>query len=313
MAVARPLPVVDVAVGIVRAAHGRVLMAERTARQVAAGFWELPGGKIDPGETPAEAAARELDEEIGIRAIAMRPRIAYEHVFPTKRVRLHFFAIDSWSGAPRGREGQRLAWVDPAKPWVAPVLPSNERLLAALGLPPVCLALQPLHSGATAESLRRLAEALSDGVRCITVREPHLTSDQRIAFARRVDALAHRYGAHVLLDGTPLEAQRAGVPGFVSSAAELHRLTRRPSVRLWAATCHSARDLARAAALGADAAIVSPIFSNAPGDGTPFGWDGLRRLAESAPIAIYAEGGMTRALLPEAQRVGAAGIFVAEF
>ena len=309
---ARPLPVVDVAAGIVRAADGRVLMAERTARQVAAGFWELPGGKIDAGETSAEAAARELEEEVGIRALSMRPRIAYDHAFPTKRVRLHFFEIESWSGTPRGREGQRLAWVDPARPSVAPVLPSNDRLLVALGLSPLCLAFETVRGGSTTDSLRRLADALSGGVRCIVVREPHLTPDQRIAFARRVDTLARPFGAHVLLHGTPLEAHRAGTAGLLSPVEELHRLARRPHVRLWGAICNDVRDLTHAVALGADVAVVSPIFSDASYTVAPLGWEGLRRLAESAPITIYAEGGMARASLPQAQRAGAAGIVVTE-
>ena len=89
-------------------------MAERTPGQVSPGFWELPGGKIDAGESAEQAAIRELDEEIGIRALAVRPWIAYEHVFPLRRIRLHFFKVERWEGTPHGREGQRLAWIDPA-------------------------------------------------------------------------------------------------------------------------------------------------------------------------------------------------------
>ena len=47
--------IVDVAACIVRSPDGRVLMAERTAGQISPGFWELPGGKVDPGETPRAA------------------------------------------------------------------------------------------------------------------------------------------------------------------------------------------------------------------------------------------------------------------
>ena len=79
--------IVDVAACIVRSPDGRVLMAERTAGQISPGFWELPGGKVDPGETPRAAAARELNEEVGRSAEATRPWIAYEHAFPLRRVR----------------------------------------------------------------------------------------------------------------------------------------------------------------------------------------------------------------------------------
>ena len=61
--------VIEVAASIVSAPDGRVLMAERTPGQVSPGFWELPGGKIDAGESAEHAAIRELDVEIGIRAL----------------------------------------------------------------------------------------------------------------------------------------------------------------------------------------------------------------------------------------------------
>ena len=128
-------PVIEVAVAVVQDDRGHVLLAERTARQVAAGFWELPGGKIDSGESASAAAVRELDEETGIHATAFRPWLCYVHAFPTKRVRLHIFRVERWRGTPVGREGQRLAWVDPAEPGVAPLLPSNARAMFALGLP----------------------------------------------------------------------------------------------------------------------------------------------------------------------------------
>jgi len=88
------LPVVDVAVSIVRAPDGRVLMPERTARQISAALCDLPGGNIDPGDMAEEAVVRELDEEIGIRPHQLRPGIHYELPFRTRRIRLQFFRVD---------------------------------------------------------------------------------------------------------------------------------------------------------------------------------------------------------------------------
>jgi len=99
------MPVVDVAVCVVQKPDGQVLLTERTPRQVAAGFWEMPGGKIEPGETPAQAAARELQEETGLAATGLTPWIAYEHQFNTRRLRLHFFRTRAWQGTPRGGRG----------------------------------------------------------------------------------------------------------------------------------------------------------------------------------------------------------------
>src|SRR5215213_4782961 len=98
-------PVVDVAVGVLRAPDGRVLLTERRPGKDAAGFWELPGGQIEPGESPAQAAARELLEEVGIQADELAPWRVYEHDFPSKRVRLHWFNVRRWSGEANGWHG----------------------------------------------------------------------------------------------------------------------------------------------------------------------------------------------------------------
>lgn len=299
-----PLPVVDVAACIVRSGDGRVLLAERSARQVSAGFWELPGGKIDRGETPPRTAARELYEEVGIEAHSLAPWAAYEHRFPTKRVRLRFFRVDDWTGTPHGREGQRVAWVDPAAPQL-PLLPSNDRVLLGLGLPPLYL---QTGNGALRQFLGELPAALSAGVRLIGVHEPQLAPDQRVAFVRRVADIGHPFGAHVLLAGSALEAQRAGATGVHSTAHDLRRGVARPPVRLWAVSCRDSEDLDRAISAGADFAVVSPVFASGASADRPLGWDGLRALTSRSSIPIYAHGGVTAALLAQARRAGAVGI-----
>jgi 8-oxo-dGTP diphosphatase len=293
------MPPIDVAVNILRRADGRILVAERTPRQISAGYWELPGGKVDPGETPVEAARRELEEEVGVRATQLEPAIRYDHAFRTRRIRLHFFRVLAWEGTPNGREGQRIAWIDPAAPDVAPILPSNDRILLALGLPPVYAL-----TGASrdlGEFLHRLPALLAADVRLIGIDAPALPSDQRVALARRVNALAARRGAQVLVCGSALDARRAGVLGAHSTAQDLSRLIARPPVRLWIASCAGERDLATATALGADAAVLTDTGAG----------EVLRRLAAAAPIPVYVAGLATSDGVTAAQRAGAIGVAAA--
>lgn len=300
---------IDVAVCIVQATDGRVLMAERTARQLSAGYWELPGGKVDPGETPQQAAVRELAEEIGISADGVRPWIRYAHQFRLRRLHLHFFRIDRWSGSAQGCEGQRVAWVDPADPQVVPILPSVERVLIALGLPDLYAVSDSERHGGPDRLLARLPQALDAGLRLIQVREPGMVPDQRVRFARRIAALAKPYGARVLLAGSALEARRAGLSGIHATAAELRRTTSRPPVKLWVVSCHDLADLRLAEELGADAAVVSPVLPSASHPDTQaIGWEGLRSLAATARLPVYAQGGVSSAAVPEARRAGAVGI-----
>jgi 8-oxo-dGTP diphosphatase len=305
-------PVVDVAVGVLRAPDGRVLLAERRPGRDAAGFWELPGGQIEPGESPAQAAARELLEEVGVHALELAPWRVYEHDFPTKRVRLHWFTVRRWSGEAKGREGQRVAWVDPAWPTVGPLLPSNELAMSTLALPELVGVARVNHApGAPEELLAKIPSLAVDGLRLLIVRALDLAPGQRVQLIRRLSQLRRGTGLRVLLSGTAMEARQAGACGLHSSAAALAGLIERPPTRLWAVSAHSARDLERASALGADFAIVSPVLPTPahPGD-QALGWDGLRALAAASPLPVYAQGGLAPRDIGAARSAGALGVAV---
>ena len=81
----------EIAVAVVEHAD-RFLIGRRPEDTVLAGLWEFPGGKVQPGETPAVAAARECLEETGLAVevgeLYVENVCRYEH----GRVRLHFFA-----------------------------------------------------------------------------------------------------------------------------------------------------------------------------------------------------------------------------
>jgi 8-oxo-dGTP diphosphatase len=92
---------------------GLILITRRPPGAHLAGLWEFPGGKSLPGETPAEALGREIDEELGV-SVTVGERIELvEWSYPDKAVRLAFYRcrID---GEPQPLEGQEMAWVAPA-------------------------------------------------------------------------------------------------------------------------------------------------------------------------------------------------------
>jgi 8-oxo-dGTP diphosphatase len=305
-------PVVEVAVCVVQTSDGRVLLAERTARQVAAGFWELPGGKIEPGETPVQAAARELQEETGLAPVGIRPWLSYEHQFPTKLLRLHLFRTREWQGSPHGREGQRLAWVDPRAPHVGPILESNDRALAAINLPQAYMLADFRPNEHPYDFLRAVRDALSSGATLLRVRTTGISPGQATSLLARVAGLAGAFPAASILVSSITQARRAGLAGVHSNASALRQLTARPPARLWAATCHDNVDLARAISLGADFVVLSPIKFDPESPGQPpIGWEGLRRSAAASPVGIYAHGGLTPADAQAAQLGGAAGLVVA--
>ena len=303
---------VDVAVGVLRTPDGRVLLAQRKPGKDAAGFWELPGGQIEPGESPAQAAARELAEEVGVHARDLVPWRTYEHDFPTKRVRLHWFHVRQWSGEPSGREGQRVAWVDPAHPSVGPLLPSNELAMATLALPDlVAVAKVSRMAGEAEKLLASIPWLAAAGLRLLIVRTLDLAPGQRVQITRRLRELRRGTGLRLLLSGTALEARQAGACGLHTPGSALAGFIERPPARLWAVSVHSARDLERAAELGADVALVSPVLPTAAhSEAEALGWDGLRALVAASPLPVYAQGGLRPADIGAARAAGALGVAV---
>ncbi|HNT85372.1 MAG TPA: NUDIX domain-containing protein [Ottowia sp.] len=116
--------VVDVAVGVLQRPDGRFLLTSRPAGKVYAGYWEFPGGKLEPGESVEAALARELHEELGLDIDPADVRRWREQLvdYPHALVRLHFCRLYRWGGTLQMREGQAFGWERlPVR--VAPVLP----------------------------------------------------------------------------------------------------------------------------------------------------------------------------------------------
>lgn len=120
--------IVDVAVGVLIRPDGDFLLTSRPAGKVYDGYWEFPGGKLEPGETVAQALQRELHEELGIN-IGPATLWKVEVVdYPHALVRLNFCKVFDWTGELQMREAQSFSWqrlpvqVGPVLPGTVPVL-----------------------------------------------------------------------------------------------------------------------------------------------------------------------------------------------
>jgi 8-oxo-dGTP diphosphatase len=127
-------PVTEVAAGILLDAEGRYLLGQRPEGKPYAGYWEVPGGKIEKGETVFEALKRELQEELGIDIQSSEELTVLEHDYPHAYVRLHVSIIRDWTGTPKGCENQSLSWelLAAEKPSVEPLLPAAWPMLERL-------------------------------------------------------------------------------------------------------------------------------------------------------------------------------------
>ena len=91
---------------------GEVLIGQRRSDQPMASLWEFPGGKIEAGESPEQALARELAEELGIRAAIGPPVTRIRHNYRHGgAVDLQFFAVHEFSGEIDNQIYQQVRWV----------------------------------------------------------------------------------------------------------------------------------------------------------------------------------------------------------
>jgi 8-oxo-dGTP diphosphatase len=291
--------VIEVAAAVIERRDDTVLLAQRPPGKVYAGYWEFPGGKVEPGEAPEQALSRELHEELGIEVVEAYPWITREFVYPHGHVRLNFFRVRSWNGEPQPREDQAIAWQARGAASVAPMLPANAPVMAALALPSEYAITNAARLG-IAPMLEMLKHRLSQGLRLVQVREPDLDERARELFTSQVIGLAHRFGCKVLV-----KSAHAGADGMHCTAAELMQMPVRPA-GLAAASCHTRDELERAIGLGFDFAVAGPVVEK--GEAEALGWARFATLVRGTAIPVYAIGGVKPADLERAWRAGAHGI-----
>lgn len=206
-------PFIDVAAGLILQKDGSLLLAERPADKPWPGWWELPGGKIEPGETVLQALARELKEELDIDVSVSTPWVTYVHEYPKNIVRLAFCQVTEWQGEPKAIEGQTLAWVNPRKTLpVGPLLPATLPPLRWLQLPDRYLVTSIGGQKNLPAFLERLAQALRAGIELVQFREPDWAAAAPEAEIHQafqsVLACCHEFGARCLLNSVHPESWR---------------------------------------------------------------------------------------------------------
>jgi len=299
---------VKVAAGVIQRDDGHVLLAQRPYGKAYEGYWEFPGGKLEPGESAEAALVRELHEELGITVRDALPWLVQEFDYPHAHVELDFFRVRRWEGEFVGRDGQAFAWQDPSAIGVAPLLPANTRVMAALRLPPV-YAITCAEDCDESVFLARAERALAAGLRLVQVRERTWDEVRRRAFAVRMIALADRFGARVLWNGSAEDARNLGCAGVHWTAAALAAAATRPDDLVVAAACHTRADVLRASQLGVDFAVLAPVLATPTHPGaTVLGWDGFASAARGSRVPVYALGGLGRDDIEVAIRHGAHGV-----
>ncbi len=312
-----PEKITDVAVGVLLRPDGTVLLGSRPAGKPWPGWWELPGGKIEFGESVLQALARELTEELGIRLKRATPWVTYVHRYPTTTVRLAFCRVTGWEGEPRGLEGQELRWVDIRRAHETPqLLPATYPPLRWLQLPDTYLISSAGSPAGLPAFMARLDHALACGLRLLQWREPGwpggAAAPDLHAALRDAHTRCAAKGARVLVNSAHPLAWCDEADGLHLRAADALVLQQRPALgegKLLGVSAHDQADLDHARKLEVDFAVLGPVLPTASHPGhAGIGWEEFGRLSELAGIPVYALGGQSGDTLAHAQSLGGQGI-----
>jgi 8-oxo-dGTP diphosphatase len=285
---------------------GEFLLAKRPEGKPYPGYWEFPGGKIEPGEDPRAALVRELREELGIEVREATPWITRVYTYTHATVRLHFFRVGAWDGEPQPLEDQAIAWQRVEAPDVAPMLPANAPVLAALALPDVMVI-----SNAAAHGIEDWIQALAGRAleerMLVQIREKGANRQQVQHLLSRALARAEPFGSRIVVNSDSGSFPQGGGVHLTSRA--LMAASARPEASLVGASCHDAAELDQAERLRVDYVVLGPVKETASHQGAPvLGWQRFAHLALARPMPIYAIGGLTRGDMAEARGHGAHGV-----
>jgi 8-oxo-dGTP diphosphatase len=308
-----------VVAGVIVNERGQVLLSRRPPQAHQGDLWEFPGGKVEHGESAAQALRRELEEELAIRPVGQRPLIQIAHDYPDRRVLLDVWRVDRFQGRryeqrDTGSEGQPLRWVAPDDLAGYRFPAANRPVITAARLPDRYL-ITPEPGTDREAFLQDIRRALDTGVSLVRLRAWTLAPTAYLELAGRVVELCHRYRARVLLSGRLPQIgtglHDCAADGLHLNRQQLRQLERRPvSEEQWlAASCHDGDELHRAQALGVDFVTLSPVLPTpSHADARPLGWQRFGQLCARHGLPVYALGGVAQQQLMTAWQHGGQGI-----
>jgi 8-oxo-dGTP diphosphatase len=305
-------PRIDVAVAVVFNAAGQVLWGCRPEGKPYAGYWEFPGGKVEPDETVWQALVRELKEELDITALEGGPWFRIEHDYEHANVRLHLYRVWRFEGTPKSLEQQHFTWASLDSSDLFPILPATEPLLPKLAQPTI-MALSNYEAGFEA-CASRLEKGLNRARVPVYVqfREKVLSGSALIQAFEHCYGLCQKTGQAMLLnsdtwinlrdhlDALPCPLHLTQAHLMSGQFQDLHSA---------GASVHDQEGLQLAFDRGLSYAVLGAVKQTASHPGqSGLGWAKFLEMAQGARLPVFAIGGLACDDMGDARLSGAHGM-----
>jgi len=302
------IPSVHVAAAVIEL-NDKLLVSRRLDSAHQGGKWEFPGGKLEEGESAAQALVRELQEELGITALEYHPLIQVHYDYPEKRVLLDVWKVSRFEGNAYGREGQIIQWLSRKQLCDYEFPPANSPIITAARLPDryvIC----PAEILDKKQLLEKL-EIILPECRLLLLRLPMLDAKEYSAAASEVIVRCKEAECAVMLTSNAQEVEQLGAAGLhINSHRLMQSEQRLINTNYWlSSSCHNQQELLHAQKMGVDFMLLSPVQpTQSHPNATPLGWENFSRWVEEINAPTFALGGLQISDLEMARAQGAQGI-----
>jgi len=294
-------------VGVLRNKNQEILITKRQANQFMAGFWELPGGKTEPNESPEATLTRELQEELGIQVQQLSLHQTMLHEYPDRTIALSIYHINQYQNTPTGIEGQALAWVKIPHLTTYKLLPTMCAFIHSITLPNQYW-ITPTKDHYSNEWMTKFDQKLTQNIQLIQLRSKNTLNQTFIA---KLHHKCQQHNTKLLLNTPNKTFNEPHNDGYHLTTAELYKFNKRPCTKnqLLGASTHNLSEALQAQIIGADFIVISPVQPTQTHPNTPpIGWNVAKQVVDKLNIPVYFLGGMGKQDLAKTLQLGAQGI-----
>lgn len=309
---------IHVVAGVVRDPdHPRkIFITRRKQGQHLENLWELPGGKVEHGESRYHALKRELKEEVGIQIVSAIPFHSVFHKYEDKNIHLDVWEVIHYQGQAHGREEQESNWIclDELDKFLFPE--ADIPVFKAIGLPGELLItpdMSDLQTESFVEHLHELMQAHPYAL--IQFRSHHLDDNLYADVARQLQTVCDDYHAHIIISRPTLKSLQSKLFDEFQyrhlNSTILQSLTSNPfeEACILSASCHDLSELKMAERLNCRYVVLSAIRVTLSHPGrVEKGWYQFKQLTSQCSLAVYALGGVRRKDFNIARFQGAIGV-----